>query len=45
MNQPRRVADSSACLAAATAKTARDVGALVRPMSVADETNAAAMAK
>lgn len=45
VNQPQRVAPSIARLVAATAETGRDVGALVMQMIVADETDAAAMAK
>ncbi|MDB5373966.1 MAG: Pyrimidine monooxygenase RutA, partial [Belnapia sp.] len=45
VNEPQRVAPSIARLSAATAKTGRDVGALVMQMVIAEETDAAAMAK
>src|SRR5260370_26386962 len=45
VNQPIAVAPSVARLVAATAETGRDCGALVLQMIIADETDAAAMAK
>jgi pyrimidine oxygenase len=45
VNQPQRVAPSIARLVEATVASGRDVGALVMQMIVADETDAAAMAK
>ncbi len=45
VNEPQRVAASIARLSAATEASGRDVGALVMQMIIADETDAAAMAK
>ena len=45
VNQPKAVAPSVARLVEATAKTGRDCGALILQMVIADETDAAAMAK
>ena len=45
MNEPTKVAPSVARLVEATAATGRDVGALILMMVIADETDAAAMAK
>jgi pyrimidine oxygenase len=45
VNQPTAVAPSVARLVAATAETGRDCGALILQMVIADETDAAAMAK
>jgi pyrimidine oxygenase len=45
VNQPTRVASSVARLVAATQETGRTCGALILQMIIADETDAAAMAK
>ena len=45
VNQPRAIAPSVARLVEANAKTGRDCGALILQMVIADETDAAAMAK
>jgi pyrimidine oxygenase len=45
LNEPARVTSSVARLVAAAAETGRDVGALILLMVIADETDAAAMAK
>ena len=45
INQPTAVAPSVARLVEATARTGRDCGALILQMVIADETDAAAMAK
>jgi pyrimidine oxygenase len=45
LNEPTRVAASVARLVEAAARTGRDVGALILMMVIADETDAAAMAK
>jgi pyrimidine oxygenase len=45
INQPTAVAESVALLVQATAETGRDCGALILTMIIADETDAAAMAK
>ena len=45
VNKPTAVAPSVARLVAATQETGRDCGALVLTMVIADETDAAAMAK
>ncbi len=45
INQPRAVADSVARLVTANAQSGRDCGALILTMVIADETDAAAMAK
>ena len=45
VNQPTAVAPSVARLVTATAETGRDCGALILQMVIADETDAAAMAK
>src|SRR5260370_6661259 len=45
VNQPARVAPSVARLLQATADTGRDCGALILQMVIADETDAAALAK
>jgi pyrimidine oxygenase len=45
VNQPTAVADSVAMLVQATQDTGRDCGALILTMIIADETDAAAMAK
>jgi pyrimidine oxygenase len=45
INEPQRFAPSVARLVAATAQSGRDVGALILIMVIADETDAAAMAK
>src|SRR4051812_30630762 len=45
VNQPRAVAPSVARLIETTARTGRDCGALILQMVIADETDAAAMAK
>ena len=45
VNQPTAVASSVARLVDATAETGRDCGALILQMIIADETDAAAMAK
>src|SRR5260370_29501230 len=45
INEPTRVAPSGARLGAAAEKAGRDVGALILMMVIADETDAAALAK
>jgi len=45
VNQPKAVAPSVARLVGASAETGRDCGALILQMVIADETDAAAMAK
>ena len=45
VNQPRAITPSVARLVEANAKTGRDCGALILQMVIADETDAAAMAK